>query len=102
MKSSRKKREAILKSLEDSHIESDQRLKMKVVEEHTAELDKHIEDLEIEMVKRCLSYSVYIQGLMSIPGISMIAAMIIIAEIGTDMSVFESEATRRRSSLSPE
>ena len=53
---------------------------MKVVEEHMAELDKHIEDLEIEMAKRCIPYSVYIQGLMSIPGISMIAAMIIIAE----------------------
>ena len=91
LKSSRKKCEAVLKSLEDSHIESDQRLKMKTIEDHMSELDKHIEDLEIEMAKRCIPYSAYIQGLMSIPGISMIAAMIIIAEIGIDMSVFESD-----------
>ena len=91
LKSSKKKTKEVLQSLEDSHIESDQRLKMKVVDQHMSELDKHIEELELEMAKRCACYSTCIQGLMTIPGISLIAAMIIIAEIGTDMSVFDTD-----------
>ncbi len=91
LKSSKKKTKEVLQSLEGSHIESDQRLKMKVVDKHMSELDKHIEELETEMTKRCVPYSTYIQGLITVPGISLIAAMIIIAEIGTDMSVFETD-----------
>ena len=89
LKSSKKKTKEVLQSLEGSHIESDQRLKMKVVDEHMSELDKHIEELELEMMKRCVPFSTIIQGLITVPGISIIAAMIIIAEIGTDMSVFD-------------
>ena len=81
----------VLDALEGSHIESDQRLKMKVIIEHSSQLDKHIEEVEKEMFKRCLPFKGYIDAMCEIPGISLISAMIIISEIGTDMSVFESD-----------
>lgn len=90
-KSAKKKTEAVLKSLEGSHIETDQRLKMTIVMAHMEELDKHIEDVELEMAKRCIPYKNYIECLIKIPGISYISAMTIIAEIGVDMSQFETD-----------
>lgn len=90
-KSAKKKTEAVLKSLEGSHIETDQRLKMTIAMAHMEELDKHIEDVELEMAKRCIPYKNYIECLIKIPGISYISAMTIIAEIGVDMSQFETD-----------
>lgn len=55
------------------------------------ELDKHIEDVELEMAKRCIPYAPLIACLIKIPGISYIAAMTIIAEIGVDMTQFETD-----------
>ena len=90
-KSAKKKTEAVLKSLEGSHIEADQKLKMTIAMAHMEELDKHIEDVELEMAKRCIPYKNYIECLIKIPGISYISAMTIIAEIGVDMSQFETD-----------
>lgn len=90
-KSAKKKTAEVLKSLEGCHIETDQRLKMNVASKHMGELDKHIEQIEIEMAKRCFPYTPIIECLIQIPGISYISAMIIIAEIGADMSVFDSD-----------
>lgn len=90
-KSAKKKTEAVLKSLEGSRIESDQKLKMTIASKHMDELDKHIEDVEIEMAKRCLPYAPFIECLIKIPGISYLAAMTIIAEIGVDMEQFETD-----------
>ena len=90
-KSAKKKTAEVLKSLEGCHIETDQRLKMNVASKHMDELDKHIEEIEFEMAKRCIPYTPIIECLIQIPGISYIAAMIIIAEIGVDMSVFDSD-----------
>ncbi len=90
-KSAKKKTAEVLKSLEGCHIETDQRLKMNVASKHMGELDKHIEQIEIEMAKRCIPYASIIECLIQIPGISYISAMIIIAEIGVDMSVFDSD-----------
>ena len=90
-KSAKKKTAEVLKSLEGCHIETDQRLKMNVASKHMGELDKHIEQIETEMAKRCIPYASIIECLIQIPGISYISAMIIIAEIGVDMSVFDSD-----------
>ena len=90
-KSAKKKTAEVLKSLEGCHIETDQRLKMNVASKHMGELDKHIEQIEIEMAKRCIPYASIIECLIQIPGISYISAMIIIAEIGADMTVFDSD-----------
>jgi len=90
-KSAKKKTEEVLKSLEGSHIEPDQKLKMTIATTHMNELDKHIEETELEMVKRCMPYNSLIECLIKIPGISYISAMSVIAEIGVDMSQFETD-----------
>jgi len=87
----KKKAQEVLKSLEGRRVENDQRLKMSIASGHMNELDKHIEELEIEMTKRCIPYSSYIECMVQIPGISYMASMAIIAEIGTDMEQFETD-----------
>ena len=88
-KSSRAIMKEVLQSLEGSHIESDQRLKMSISSQHMDQIDSHVKRLETEMAIRCIPYATQINLLLDIPGISYLSAMTIIAEIGTDMSVFE-------------
>lgn len=88
-RNAKKKVKEVLQSLEGSHIESDQRLKMNIASQHMDQIDSHVKRLETEMAIRCISYSTQINLLLDIPGISYLSAMTIIAEIGTDMSVFE-------------
>lgn len=88
-RNAKKKVKEVLQSLEGSHIESDQRLKMNIASQHMDQIDSHIKILETEMAIRCVPYSTQINLLLDIPGISYLSAMTIIAEIGTDMSVFE-------------
>ena len=90
-KSAKKKSQEVFNSLKDCKIESDQRVKMKVITEHVEHLDKHIEDIEIEIIKRCVPYSVHIENMVRITGISYMSAMTILGEIGADMEVFESD-----------
>ena len=88
-KSSRAVMKEVLQSLVGSHIESDQRLKMNIASQHMDQIDSHVKRLETEMAIRCIPYATLINLLLDIPGISYLSAMTIIAEIGTDMSVFE-------------
>lgn len=90
-KSAKKKSQEVFNSLKDCKIESDQRLKMKVITEHMEHLDKLIEDIEIEIIKRCVPYRVHIENMVRITGISYMSAMTILGEIGADMGVFESD-----------
>lgn len=88
-RNARKKVKEVLQSLDGSHIESDQRLKMNIASQHMDQIDSHVRRLETEMAIRCIPYATLINLLLDIPGISYLSAMTIIAEIGTDMSVFE-------------
>ena len=88
-RNAKKKVKEVLQSLDGSHIESDQRLKMSISSQHMDQIDSHVKRLETEMAIRCIPYSTQINLLLDIPGISYLSAMTIIAEIGTDMSVFE-------------
>lgn len=88
-RNAKKKVKEVLQSLEGSHIESDQRLKMNIASQHMDQIDSHVRRLETEMAIRCIPYATLINLLLDIPGISYLSAMTIIAEIGTDMSVFE-------------
>ena len=90
-RNAKKKVKEVLMSLEGSHIESDQRLKMNIATEHMDQLDSHIDRIERDMMIRCIPYRELISLLIDIPGLSPLSAMMIIAEIGTDMSVFESD-----------
>ena len=88
-RNAKKKVKEVLQSLVGSHIESDQRLKMNIASQHMDQIDSHVRRLETEMAIRCIPYATLINLLLDIPGISNHSAMTIIAEIGTDMSVFE-------------
>lgn len=88
-RNAKKKVKEVLHSLEGSHIESDQQLKMNIASQHMDQIDSHVKRLETEMAIRCIPYATLINLLLDIPGISYLSAMTIIAEIGTDMSVFE-------------
>lgn len=88
-RNAKKKVKEVLQSLVGSHIESDQRLKMNIASQHMDQIDSHVRRLETEMAIRCIPYETLINLLLDIPGISYLSAMTIIAEIGTDMSVFE-------------
>lgn len=88
-RNAKKKAKEVLQSLVGSHIESDQRLKMNIASQHMDQIDSHVRRLETEMAIRCIPYATLINLLLDIPGISYLSAMTIIAEIGTDMSVFE-------------
>ena len=88
-RNTKKKVKEVLQSLVGSHIESDQRLKMNIASQHMDQIDSHVKRLETEMAIRCIPYATLINLLLDIPGISYLSAMTIIAEIGTDMSVFE-------------
>lgn len=89
--SAKKKTELILASIRDCHIESDQRFKMREVNAHMDYLNQAITRTEAELFVRIQPYYKTIEHLSEyLPGVSQLSAALIIAEIGADMSVFES------------
>ena len=85
-----KKADLILDSLHGYKIESDQRFKMETAQSHMEELNKHIEACETEMVKRAYPMSDQFIHISHMTGISLFSSIIIISEIGVDMTKFES------------
>ena len=55
---------------------------------HLKYVEKEIVDLQVEIGKRMQTYEPQIQHLITIPGVDRIVAWTILAELGTDMSVF--------------
>ena len=55
---------------------------------HLKYVEKEIADLQAEITKRMQAYEPQIQRLITIPGVDRVVAWTIIAELGTDMSVF--------------
>lgn len=86
-----KNKDKILDSLKGFHIETDQRFKMENVLDHITYLDRQIKACEAELIKRAYPLRDYFQHITQIKGINALSAIIIISEIGTDMSQFESD-----------
>lgn len=86
-----KKKDEIILALHDYKIEPDQKFKMKEVSAHLEELDKHIEELEIEITKRASKYFDDFIHITKMDGIQILSAIIIISEIGVDMTQFETD-----------
>lgn len=84
-------KDKILDSIKDSHIESDQRFKMNESMTHMEELQVHINKCEIEMTKRASPMFDQFMHITEIPGINTLSAILIISEIGVDMTQFESD-----------
>lgn len=86
-----KNKDKILESLKHCRIEPDQKIKMTEIQSHINELDKHIEAIEIEMIQRASKYFDSFMHITEIEGISVMSAILIISEIGVDMTQFESD-----------
>lgn len=85
-----KNKEKIIDSLKNAKIESDQHFKMNEIQLHLLELDKHIEATEVEIIKYASKYFDDFLHITEIDGIQMMSAILIVSEIGVDMTQFES------------
>ena len=86
-----KHKDKILDSLRDSNISSDQHFKMNTAFKHMQELSAHIDECELEMVSRALPFKQQIDLISTINGLTPFSAIIILSEIGADMSQFDSD-----------
>lgn len=91
-KSAKKKTDLIIESIRGCSIESDQRFKMNAAMSHMAFLDDMILRTEAELFVRMQPHYHLVEHLATIPGISELSSALILAEIGTDMNVFESSS----------
>ena len=86
-----KNKDKILDSIKHCNIETDQRFKMNESMTHMEELQVHIANCEIEMMKRAAPMFDQFMHITQLPGISTLSAILIISEIGVDMKQFESD-----------
>ena len=86
-----KNKDKIVESLKSSKIEPDQRFKMAEIQSHMNELNQHIEAVEVEIIKRASRYFDDFLHITEIDGIQLMSAILIISEIGVDMTQFETD-----------
>jgi transposase len=84
------KSDAIIASIQGFQINSDQALKMNLARNHMTYLKEMICETEIELFVRSKHHSNIVELITDLPGITELSATLILAEIGADMSVFES------------
>lgn len=84
-----KKKDKLLDAVRGCRIESDTRFKMTEIRKHQKELDQHIYACFIELVKRAMPFFNQFLHITEIVGISFLSAILIISEIGVDMTVWE-------------
>ena len=90
VKRAKNKSADIIKSIEGYNLQADQRFKISKAQSHHKYLDQLICDSEVELYARVQPYDEIIERIAKLPGFSKLSAMLVIAEIGVDMSVFES------------
>lgn len=86
-----KNKDQIIASLKHINIEPTQRFKMNEIQSHMDELDRHIEAVEIEIVKRISKYFDQFLHITELDGIQFMSAILIVCEITIDMTQFESD-----------
>lgn len=86
-----KNKDKILESVKNCTIETDQRFKMNKSMNHIEQLQVHINNCEVEMFKRAAPMFDQFMHITEILGISELSAVLIISEIGIDMTQFESD-----------
>lgn len=83
--------EDIIASINGFHILPEQHFKMTKSREHMAYLNSVISDIETELFLLSRPYDLILKRIGKMAGLTELSALFIIAEIGTDMSVFEDE-----------
>ena len=84
-----KNKDKILEAIHGYHIEPDSQFKMVTIQKHKEELNQHINACLTEMYKRVQPFYDQFQHITEIKGISLLSAILIISEIGVDMTVWE-------------
>ena len=82
--------ENILSSVNGINFSIEQKLRINIIKEHINYLDKSIETLRNIIDELIVPYEDYVTLLCTIPGIDRNSAIIILSEIGTDMTQFSS------------
>ena len=82
--------EDILSSVNGIDFSLEQKLRINIIKEHINYLDKSIETLRNIIDELIVPYEDYITLLCTIPGVDRNSAIIILSEIGTDMTQFSS------------
>ena len=85
-----KNKDLIVESVKDCRLESDQKFKITPCFSHLEELDRHIAACEVELFNRAAPFLDLCLLLTSILGIQLLSAILILSEIGNDMSLFSS------------
>ena len=81
----------ILRSVRGFKILNEQKFKMNHAQSHMNLINCSIQEINDELLKIAAPYAGQISCLSTIPGITEKSALYVISEIGTDMSVFESD-----------
>lgn len=90
VKRAKHKSSEIIKSIEGYNLQPDQLFKISKAKSHLEYLEQLICDSEVELYARVQPYDEIIERIAKLPGFSKLSAMLVISEIGVDMSVFES------------
>lgn len=90
-KSAKKKTALILESIKGCSIRGDQRFKLMESKSHQDYLDQMVLRCEYELFVRIQPYYRFVEHVASLTGFAELSAALLIAEIGVDMSVFDSE-----------
>lgn len=80
----------ILSAVEGTDLNHDQKARIKIVQKHMDYLDSLLDEVQQHIDLMVKSYENYIQLLMTIPGVSRKSAVIIISELGIDVSQWSS------------
>lgn len=79
----------IIATIKGYNIETDQAKKLELARVHLDYLDEMITQTEVELYIRIKPQFEFVEYISSLPGITEISATIILAEIGTNMSIFD-------------
>jgi transposase len=83
--------EAVLDSIRGFEILSEQKFKMSHTKKHMDFINSSISELEAELFRLSRPYDEILKRISKIVGYTELSALFVISEIGTDMSVFESD-----------
>lgn len=86
----RKKIDQVLEAVEGFEMSAEQKTRLRLIQSHMGYLDGLITLLDEEIDQLTASYRPQIELLCSIPGVKRLTAVIVLSEIGTDMSMFGS------------
>ena len=84
-------KDEVMDTVHGYHILGEQKFKMTHAKSHIDFINKSIDEIEAELFLRSRQYDTQIKRIATVTGITELSALFILSEIGTDMSVFESD-----------